>query len=104
MASRKAAAGAKLGDKMPKDTPFLQQRLPAWQPILTPMKVIAVFIAVGVAFIPTGVMLMSRADAIYEDTIIYDNGQKDSKCPVSSSPCKVTFPRKVCIPPMEAPP
>lgn len=56
----------------PKDDAFHQQRLKTWQPILSPMNVIIIFLAIGVIFIPTGIALNSASNGIYEDTVIYD--------------------------------
>ena len=46
------------------DTPFYQQRLKAWQPILTPKWVVATFLVVGVIFIPTGFILKGASDSV----------------------------------------
>lgn len=40
------------------DTAFKQQRLPAWQPILTARNVMPIFFGVAVAFIPIGIGLL----------------------------------------------
>lgn len=37
-----------------------------WQPILTPIKVIIIFLAIGVAFIPTGVSLLKSSNDVNE--------------------------------------
>ena len=50
-------------NKPPGDA-FRQQKLRAWQPIMTPLKVVAIFVAIGVAFIPTGVSLMNSSNAV----------------------------------------
>ena len=42
----------------PPDSPFYQQRLKAWQPILTPGWVILVFILIGAPFVGIGIWLM----------------------------------------------
>ena len=39
------------GSKRPADTAFKQQRLPAWQPVMSPPYVIGCFIAVAIIFI-----------------------------------------------------
>lgn len=67
----------------PKDDNFHQQRLKTWQPILSPLNVIVIFLVIGIAFIPAGIGLMNMSDAIYEDTIIYDSGS-------TSDPCSIT--------------
>ena len=40
------------------DSAFKQQRLPAWQPILTAGTVLPTFFVIGVAFIPIGIGMM----------------------------------------------
>lgn len=60
------------GSKRPPDTPFYQQRLKAWQPILTPKWVVATFLVVGVIFIPTGFILKGASDSVVELTSQYD--------------------------------
>lgn len=40
------------------DTAFKQQRLPAWQPILTARNVMPIFFAIAAAFIPIGICLL----------------------------------------------
>ncbi|KAJ6171628.1 hypothetical protein N7470_000695 [Penicillium chermesinum] len=51
------------GDKKPKsrrpaNTAFRQQRLKAWQPILTPKSVLPLFFAIGIIFAPLGGVLL----------------------------------------------
>lgn len=41
----------------PSNSDFYQQRLKAWQPILTPKWVIITFLAIGIPFIIIGVLL-----------------------------------------------
>lgn len=36
-----------MGFLSPKDNAFRQQKLASWQPIMTPIKVVAIFFAVG---------------------------------------------------------
>jgi hypothetical protein len=50
-------------NKPPSD-PFRQQKLNSWQPIMTPFKVIAIFVAIGVAFIPTGTTLLQSSNEV----------------------------------------
>ncbi|XP_052265967.1 cell cycle control protein 50A-like isoform X2 [Dreissena polymorpha] len=52
--------------KRPKDTKLKQQRLPAWQPILTAGTVLPAFFAIGIAFIPLGVVLLVTSNGIKE--------------------------------------
>jgi len=46
------------------DTKFKQQKLPAWQPIMTAGTVLPVLFAVGVAFIPLGVALLITSNNV----------------------------------------
>ncbi|KAI9914253.1 hypothetical protein PsorP6_004960 [Peronosclerospora sorghi] len=46
------------------DTPFKQQKLKAWQPILTPNWVISTFAVVGLIFIPVGIVLHTESDNV----------------------------------------
>ncbi|XP_015177546.1 PREDICTED: cell cycle control protein 50A isoform X1 [Polistes dominula] len=57
--------------KKPSDSAFKQQRLPAWQPILTAGTVLPTFFVIGVAFIPVGIGLLYFSDKVKEQTIDY---------------------------------
>jgi hypothetical protein len=46
------------------DSPFFQQRLKAWQPILTPKWVIISFCVVALVFIPIGFVLVAASDSV----------------------------------------
>jgi len=56
----------------PDDSRFKQQTLPSWQPILTPFRVIVIFLVIGVIFLPVGVLLLDISDYLKEMTIVYD--------------------------------
>lgn len=56
----------------PSNSAFKQQRLKAWQPILTPNWVIGTFIVIGILFIPLGIVLLSAADSVIEYQAVYD--------------------------------
>lgn len=43
--------------RKPKDSAFRQQRLRAWQPVLTPRSVLPTFFIIGVIFAPVGGLL-----------------------------------------------
>jgi hypothetical protein len=80
----------------PKPDQFRQQKLPSWQPIMTPLKVVIAFLAIGVAFVPTGVSLMKESDTIYESSIVYDSkGKTDVDCKITQANegkvCTATF-------------
>ncbi len=51
-------AGPSAGTRRPSDSAFKQQKLKAWQPILTPKWVISCFTLVGAIFIPIGIAIM----------------------------------------------
>ncbi|XP_011498016.1 PREDICTED: cell cycle control protein 50A isoform X2 [Ceratosolen solmsi marchali] len=59
--------------KKPSDSAFKQQRLPAWQPILTAGTVLPTFFVIGIAFIPVGVGLLYFSDEVQEQVIDYTN-------------------------------
>jgi len=71
MASGSAAVAATIEEdssqsKRPTDTAFKQQKLPAWQPILTAGSVLPLFFVVGVAFISIGVGLWFTSQKVKE--------------------------------------
>lgn len=57
--------------KRPSDSAFKQQRLPAWQPLLTAGTVLPSFFVIGIAFIPVGIALLYFSDAVHERIIDY---------------------------------
>ncbi|KAK2153086.1 hypothetical protein LSH36_308g03007 [Paralvinella palmiformis] len=57
--------------RRPKDTKFKQQKLPAWQPIMTAGTVLPAFFAIGIAFIPLGIALLITSDNVQEKIIDY---------------------------------
>lgn len=56
---------------MPLDTAFKQQRLKAWQPILTPKTVLPTFFLIGLVFAPIGAVLYYYASQVSEFTLDY---------------------------------
>lgn len=46
------------------DTNFKQQRLKAWQPILTASTALPLFFTIGVVFIPIGAVLLVASDKV----------------------------------------
>ena len=58
--------GGTLKSKKPDNTAFKQQRLPAWQPILTAGTVMPAFFIIGVIFIPVGIGLYVTSNNIKE--------------------------------------
>lgn len=57
--------------KRPSDSAFKQQRLPAWQPMLTAGTVLPTFFIIGIAFIPVGIALLYFSDEVREHIIDY---------------------------------
>ncbi|KAK3709570.1 alkylphosphocholine resistance protein lem3 [Vermiconidia calcicola] len=57
--------------RRPANTAFRQQRLKAWQPILTPKTVLPLFFAFGVIFAPIGGLLIWASSKIQDITIDY---------------------------------
>eukprot|EP01012_Entosiphon_sulcatum_P021708 TRINITY_DN2656_c0_g1_i1.p2 TRINITY_DN2656_c0_g1~~TRINITY_DN2656_c0_g1_i1.p2 ORF type:complete len:353 (-),score=58.04 TRINITY_DN2656_c0_g1_i1:2171-3229(-) len=58
--------------KKPADTPFKQQRLPAWQPILSPPWVISCFFLVTAIFVPIGALIIVASGKVVEIEQQYD--------------------------------
>ena len=56
---------------MPENTAFKQQRLPAWQPVLTAKNVLPTFVLVGCIFIPLGVILLITSNNCFEEITNY---------------------------------
>jgi len=69
---------AETSSHKPEDKPFKQQRLPAWQPVLTPNWVIGFFFVVGVVFVPLGSVIQQKSDQITEYQIQYDGSGTSS--------------------------
>ena len=61
----------------PADSDFKQQRLKAWQPILTPAWVIGTFVVIGIAFVPIGAVLLAASDSVVEEKIQYGGAKVD---------------------------
>lgn len=59
--------------RKPDNTAFKQQRLPAWQPILTAQSVLPAFFVISVIFIPIGVVLLLASDDVLEFSEDYTN-------------------------------
>jgi hypothetical protein len=72
--------------RRPANTAFRQQRLKAWQPILTPKTVLPLFFVIGIIFAPIGGLLfyastqvqeirLDYTDCINDDMPVYDEGE-----------------------------
>jgi len=76
--------GAASSTKLPHDSPFKQQKLKAWQPILTPLSVICTFIGIAAVFIPIGAgILSSSAKVVHVGPIRYDKSNDTNTVLVS---------------------
>jgi len=58
-------------DRKPANTAFRQQRLKAWQPILTPKTVLPLFFIIGIIFAPIGGLLLYASAQVQELVIDY---------------------------------
>jgi len=67
--------------RRPPNTAFRQQRLKAWQPILTPKTVLPLLFGVGVIFAPIGGLLLYASSKVQEISINY------SQCTVDAPNC-----------------
>ncbi|CAG8555861.1 15980_t:CDS:2 [Acaulospora morrowiae] len=66
--------------RKPANTAFKQQRLKAWQPILTPKTVLPTFFIVGLIFAPLGGLLLYASNSVSE--VVIDYTYCDSKATV----------------------
>ncbi|KAJ3032288.1 hypothetical protein HDV00_007710 [Rhizophlyctis rosea] len=64
--------------KKPANTAFKQQRLKAWQPILTPKTVLPTFFIIGAIFVPIGIGLYIASDKVSQVIFDYTFCQKDA--------------------------
>jgi len=79
-------------NRKPSSTAFAQQKLKAWQPILTPVPVIISFLVIGICFIPVAILLLEASNSVvevvtdhYEDcsTIVTNPANQSGSCQVS---------------------
>ncbi|KAG0295047.1 hypothetical protein BGZ97_004913 [Linnemannia gamsii] len=79
------------------NTAFKQQRLKAWQPILTPKTVLPTFILVGILFAPIGGLLLWASDTVAEVVIDYTQCESAGPnfVPVPQDSFSTSFPGKV---------
>ncbi|XP_007951441.1 LOW QUALITY PROTEIN: cell cycle control protein 50A [Orycteropus afer afer] len=92
--------GAPVGttkNRRPDNTAFKQQRLPAWQPILTAGTVLPTFFIIGLIFIPIGIGIFVTSNNIREIEIDYTGTEPSSPCNKCLSPdmtpcfCTINF-------------
>ena len=75
----------------PDNSQFRQQRLPAWQPVMSPPHVTACLLFLAVVFIPIGIAIILANNDIFELEIQYDDVRK---CKASDNDAlqTITFP------------
>ncbi|KAK5987480.1 Meiotically up-regulated gene 89 protein [Cladobotryum mycophilum] len=64
--------------RRPANTAFRQQRLKAWQPILTPKTVLPLFFAIGIIFAPIGGLLLYASSLVKEINLDYTHCRQDA--------------------------
>lgn len=76
----------------PANTLFKQQRLPAWQPILSPPHVSACFVVIAAIFIPIGVAIINANSRVGDIEFRYDDV---TKCTYQNNQKIAYFPRSL---------
>ncbi|KAK9687999.1 alkylphosphocholine resistance protein lem3 [Basidiobolus ranarum] len=88
--------------RKPANTAFKQQRLKAWQPILTPKTVLPTLFIVGIIFAPIGGLLLYASDNVNELVIDYtacaNVGAQFQNVPKSDFSASFTGSSKIAIP------
>jgi len=64
--------------KKPNESDFSQQKLPAWQPILTAGTVLPAFFVIGIAFVAIGVGLLHFSNEVLEYNVDYTQCKTDN--------------------------
>ncbi|KAL3953136.1 hypothetical protein ACCO45_013079 [Purpureocillium lilacinum] len=64
--------------RRPANTAFRQQRLKAWQPILTPKTVLPLFFTIGIIFAPIGGLLLYASSKVQELSLEYTRCASDA--------------------------
>ncbi|GCB64144.1 hypothetical protein scyTo_0009772 [Scyliorhinus torazame] len=83
--SPKDDEGEQHKSRKPDNTAFKQQRLPAWQPILTAGTVLPAFFIIGLVFIPIGIGLFVTSNNIKEFEIDYTGIEPNSPCGICAN-------------------
>ncbi|GAM25935.1 hypothetical protein SAMD00019534_091100 [Acytostelium subglobosum LB1] len=69
-----------------KSNKFKQQKMKAWEPILTLTPAIITFIVIGIVLIPIGVVMLKASNDVVESIVRYDE-----RCPVGGPLCNITM-------------
>ncbi|OIW31572.1 Lem3/Cdc50 [Coniochaeta ligniaria NRRL 30616] len=72
--------------RRPANTAFRQQRLKAWQPILTPKTVLPLFFTIGIIFAPIGGLLLYASSKVQEIRLDYTMCYKDATSELTTMP------------------
>jgi len=80
-----ASQASEKSKKRPANTAFKQQRLKAWQPILTPKTVLPTLFIIGILFAPIGGLLVWGSGLVTEITIDYTNCDTLQSAPDAST-------------------
>jgi len=76
----------------PSDSRFKQQKLKAWQPILTAGTVLPTFFVIGIVFIPIGAVLYITSHNVQEHILDYtDSCVAEIKNSIEKVPCKIAI-------------
>lgn len=82
--------------KRPSGSAFKQQRLPAWQPMLTAGTVLPSFFIIGIAFIPVGIALLYFSNSVSEKVIDYTDCANDANITCKSILANSTMKNETC--------
>ncbi|XP_075706622.1 cell cycle control protein 50B-like [Rhinoderma darwinii] len=86
-----------LPSQRPDNTAFTQQRLPAWQPLLSASIILPFFFLVGLSFIGIGIGLYYSSNSIKESEHDYTSDKPGEPCYLCQNvtephcPCNLTF-------------
>lgn len=71
----------------PADTPFRQQRVKSWLPILQPYLVVCIFFTIGVVFVPLGKWFNDESDQVGQGpSPRVDRKMRSVPCPLPGTP------------------
>ncbi|XP_015788260.1 cell cycle control protein 50A [Tetranychus urticae] len=80
----------------PSSSAFKQQKLPAWQPILTAGTVLPTFLLIGITFVPIGIGLLLSSNEVQETVLDYTHCKNDKGETCASKPYNETTLDKPC--------
>ncbi|XP_022089564.1 cell cycle control protein 50A-like isoform X2 [Acanthaster planci] len=75
----------------PANTAFKQQRLPAWQPILTAGTVLPAFFIIGIIFVPLGALFLVTSNNVQEKEVDYTSCTFENTTTNETTTCKDLF-------------